>query len=164
MTRFSASDADRAYEEWGANCGPSALAAMLDKTLDEIRPHMGDFETKHYTNPTLMYAALNSAGARWRLVKPIDWPRYGLVRIQWHGPWTAPGVPARAAYRHTHWVGGMTVAMRGVGIFDINAIDNGNGWCSAADWERLLVPHIIANCEPGADGRWSRTHIIEIDR
>src|SRR5580700_11291869 len=48
--RFTPADADRAYEEWGMNCGPSALAAVMGMTFDEVRPHMGDFERKHYTN------------------------------------------------------------------------------------------------------------------
>lgn len=28
----------------------------------------------------------------------------GINRIQWEGKWLNPGVPARAAYRHTHYV------------------------------------------------------------
>ena len=27
--RFTPDDADRAFAEWGANCGPAAIAAML---------------------------------------------------------------------------------------------------------------------------------------
>jgi hypothetical protein len=52
---FTEADAHRAYDEWGANCGPGALAAIAGLTLDKVRALMGDFETKGYTNPTLMY-------------------------------------------------------------------------------------------------------------
>lgn len=163
--RFTAADQERAHATWGANCGPGALAAIMGLTLDEVRPHMGDFEQKRYTNPLLMYACLRSVGATWRLVKQArSWPDYGLARVQWEGPWTEPGVPARAAYRHTHWVGAAwSEAKREHGIFDINAIGNGTGWCSVADWSRTLVPWIL-ECVPRANGRWHLTHVIEIER
>ena len=97
--RFTLEDAHRASDAWGCNCGPSALAAVTGMTLDEVRPFMGDFEQKHYTNPTLMWSILNNIGARWSVTKPPrTWPRYGLARIQWEGPWTKPGVPARQAF------------------------------------------------------------------
>jgi len=167
--RFTAEAADRAYDEWGANCGPGAIAAICGLTLDELRPHMGDFEIKGYTNPSLMWQVLDSICVRWRLVRPArTWPDYGLARVQWEGPWTAPGVPPRAAYRHTHWVGAARRrACDGrqiVGIFDINAIGNGSGWCSLEDWTGTLVPWILEACVPRANGRWHLTHVVEVQR
>jgi len=157
--RFSLEDADRAHEEWGANCGPGALAAIMGMTLDEVRPHMGDFERKHYTNPTLMNDALRSIGRPWRKIGAI-WPQYGLVRVQWEGPWTEPGVPMRARYRYTHWIGA-TLVNGQVGVFDINCIDNGSGWVSLGNWETIVVPHLTA-LYPRASGKWHITHAIEI--
>ena len=157
-------DQERAASEWGANCGPGSIAAMTGVALDDLRPKMGDFEAKRYTNPTLMWGTLNRLGIRWyKLEAPLTWPKWGLARIQWHGPWTDPGVPARVAYRHTHWVGSC-VAKSGVGVFDINALNNGSGWCSLKDWSETLVPWLLSECEPKADGRWSLTHAVEIDR
>jgi hypothetical protein len=63
--RISVEDAEHANDVWGCNCGPGALAAITGLTLDQVRPHMGDFERKRYTNPTLMFAALKSIGARY---------------------------------------------------------------------------------------------------
>lgn len=159
--RFSAADAKRAYDEWGANCGPGAIAAICGLTLDELRPHMGDFEAKGYTNPTLMWSVLRSIGVRFSYRGRGVWPGYGLCRVQWEGPWTKPGVPARAAYRHTHWVGAARRAGT-VGIFDINAMGNGSGWCSLSDWAGTLVPWLLAECEPKANGQWHLTHVVEI--
>jgi hypothetical protein len=160
--RFNVDDADRAHAEWGANCGPGALAAISGMTLDELRPHMGDFESKHYTNPTLMFECLKRLGVRHHHVRPIPltWPKYGLVRIQWEGPWTLPGVPMRARYRYTHWVGS---ARRGnvQGVFDINCIDNGSGWCSQENWTSIVVPYLCA-LYPRATGGWHITHAIEV--
>ena len=169
-TPFTLADADRAHDEWGCNCGPGALAAMAGLTLDEVRPHMGDFERKHYTNPTLMFAALGSLSRAgilfgWqqnasRLVR--DWPRCGLARIQWEGPWTLPGVPLRARYRYTHWVG-CRHGRASIGIFDINCINNGTGWVSLEDWRAAVVPSLVA-LDPRANGRWHVTHSIEVER
>lgn len=44
------------------------------------------------------------------------------------------------------------------------AIGNGSGWASLTDWERILVPHILENCVPRADGGWHLTHVVEIER
>lgn len=166
--RFTAEDADRAYDEWGANCGPGAIAAICGITLDQLRPHMEDFEKKRYTNPTLMWAVLRNLGVRFNYrggeLGQHNWPRYGLARIQWEGPWTKPGVPMRARYRHTHWVGVWKRHERDIGIFDINAINNGSGWVSLTDWVAVVVPAILEGCEPRADGGWHITHAVEVQR
>ena len=79
---------------------------------------------KHYTNQTLMNDALRSIGRPWKNIGAI-WPNYGLVRVQWEGPWTNPGVPMRARYRYTHWIGAET-GRASIGIFDINCMNNGS--------------------------------------
>ena len=158
---FTLADAERAHDDWGANCGPVALAAIMGITLDDVRPHMGDFEKKHYTNPSLMLAALRSLRRPfWKI--GATWPQYGLVRIQWEGPWTQPGVPMLARYRYTHWVG---AAQRGgeTGIFDVNCLNNGTGWSSLADWSAVVVPYILEQY-PKASGNWHITHSFEVKR
>jgi hypothetical protein len=168
--RFTADDAQRAHDEWGANCGPGALAAICGLSLDAVRPHMGGFEDKRYTNPTLMINAVRSLcradlikGYLRDLRKPPPWPYFGLARIQWEGPWTAPGANPRWAYRQTHWVG---VCQRNgaIGIFDINMINNGSGWSSLENWRTILVPWLLKECVPRADGKWHITHAIEVQR
>lgn len=165
--RFTAEDLDRSNEEWRCNCGPGAVAAMCGLTLDEVRPHMGDFEQKGYTNPTLMWSVLRSIGVRFSYrggdLGRKWFPRYGLCRVQWEGPWTKPGVPVRAAYRHTHWIGAAHRADSSIAIYDINAMGNGSGWASLSDWETILVPFILSECVPRADGGWHITHAVEIE-
>jgi hypothetical protein len=163
--RFTEADAQRAFDEWGCNCGPGALAAVMGMTLDEVRPYLNGFDEKRYTNPLMMYGALRSIGRPWKRLtlsgefEDGAWPCFGLARIQWEGPWTEPGVPIRARYRQTHWVGAMR-SHRGVGIWDINALNNGSGWCSLEDWTRVLVPAITAQYKR-ASGAWHITHSIE---
>ena len=161
---FSAAEAIKSSDEWGCNCGPGALAAILGKTLDEVRPLIPGFEQKRYTNPTMMYEALNSSGAHWRLERSpasaLFFPKYGLARVQWEGPWTEPGVPVRARYRYTHWVGAHTQPAQ-ISIFDINAISYG-GWIHADEWSNDLVPWLLKELYPHASGKYHLTHVIEI--
>ena len=160
--KFSMADADRAYKEWGANCGPGAIAAICGLSLDELRPFMADFESKHYTNPRLMWTVLKNLNMEFRVEQqPIRFPEWGLARVQWEGPWTAPGVPIRVRYRHTHWVGSAQ-GVHGWGIFDINCINNGSGWVRLEDWEKLVVPFLLESSEPQASGKWHLTHGVSI--
>lgn len=74
------------------------------------------------------------AGAcRLSLRQPIGWPSRGLLFIQIDGPWTQPGVPVRAAYRHTHWV-----SVHARHVYDINAGEAG-GWLPREEWERTVM-------------------------
>lgn len=175
-----------ARDEWGFNCGPAALCAVLGMTPNEVRPHLGDFEQKEHTNPTLMADILR------RLKVPFDrvfessraphrfdirWPGFGLVRIQWEGPWTEPGRPMRARYRHTHWIASKMGApwghrivdphsghfLGGHKIFDVNALVVG-GWISFAEWESVLVPWLLERDVPKATGKWWPTHCWNVQK
>lgn len=159
MTKFTTQDADAAYEQWGCNCGPGALAAILDLTLDEVHAHIRGFDEKKYTSPTMMLDALKSLNANFKRIG-TDWPSYGLVRIQWHGPWMDVGVPIPARYRQTHWIG-TCLREDDRGVFDINCMNNGSGWVSFWNWICVIVPHISANIKR-ANGVWSITHGVEI--
>lgn len=157
--KFSDDDYYRACEQWGANCGPGAIAAILDTTLDKIRPHLKEFEYKHYTNPRLMFSILSGLGVRWNLIND-SMPLNGLMRVQWEGPWTDPGVPRRKRYRHSHWI-----AIRRVKgnlyAFDINCVTIG-GWVPYEFWHKSVVPWLLDIIEPGAYGTWHPTHRLEI--
>lgn len=174
LPRFTEEDSNRAYDEWGCNCGPTAFAAILGLTLDEVRPIFGaaGFVEKRYTNPTMMLDVLRASGREWKSNPCIDsfdpWPTWGLVRIQWEGPWTQPGVPIRARYRHTHWVGAARRSVdesmnSDVGVYDCNAMANGTGWVSLADWSRIVAPFITESIKR-ANGKWHVTHAIEVKR
>lgn len=167
--RFDVNDAQSASDAWGCNCGPGAIAAVCGLTLSELRPHLGDFESKGYTNPTLMWDILRRLGVRWQCgiaqqssenQGMLAFPSYGLARVQWEGPWTNPGVPIRARYRHTHWVGSRRLSGQ-TEIFDINCICVG-GWVPEREWAEQVVPWLLSECEPKANGRWHITHSVEV--
>ena len=75
-----------------------------------------------------------------------------LTRVQWGGPWTAPGANPKWAYRQTHWIASWSE--RGVPLlFDVNCgIDRFGGW------EEQTVPELV-KLYPRADGTWFTTHI-----
>lgn len=101
---YTRAESDEARKAWGANCGPHALAAALGKSLDDARLCLPGF--RGWTNPTMMGAALRACGAVFRLTKNLRTAQLcdGINRLQWEGPWLNPGVPARVAYQHTHWI------------------------------------------------------------
>ncbi len=163
---FTARDAQEHNRAWGFNCGPAALAVIAGVTPGELRPSLGDFEAKGYTNPTMMFGWLDRLGLRFRHRRDKDWPDWGIVRVQFAGPWTRPGVPPAAAYRHTHWVGGCRHIVDGraeVGVFDINCLDHHRGWVEADGWAKVVVPALVS-CIPRADGEWWKTHVLEVER
>lgn len=163
--RFSLSDCDRAHEDWGCNCGPAALAAICNLTLDEVRPHMILFEQKRYTNPTMMIAALQSMGRKYNKTghkSVLDYPFYGLCLVQWEGPWCDPKAHKLARYRYTHWVGACRLPTKSeAGIFDVNCLNNGSGWCRFADWVLRIVPHLTSQYKR-ATGGWHFATAIEV--
>lgn len=152
---YTEEEALAASEEWGFNCGPGALCAVLNLKPDQLRPHLLDFEEKGYTNPTLMFRILQGFGL---YLKKRDYlPRFGLARIQWHGPWMRPGVPIGARYRQTHWIATAVKSDGTRGVFDVNT----GFWCPYDKWETQVVPFITTQI-PRADGKWSVTHGIEL--
>ncbi len=162
--KFTESDADIAHNEWGCNCGPAALAAILGKTLREIRPAVeaAGFAERRYTSPTMMQAAIASAGGKIVLrnaadpiIKRLPFAKHGLVRIQWCGPWTAPGANPKWAYRQTHWIATQIISGSGY-VFDVNG-----GARSVESWIKEIVPPLSASI-PRADGNWFITHSWEV--
>ena len=159
--RFGIEEEQTAAAKWRFNCGPGALCGLLEMTPDQIKPYLGDFERKGYTNPKLMGDILKRLGAEYQ-TSQLTWPNFGLVRVQWEGPWTLPGVPLRKRYRHTHWVACCRYpTLMNVFIFDINAVYAG-GWIALRTWHKYLVPWILKQCEPQANGQYSVTHKWEI--
>lgn len=171
---------DAAQEEWGFNCGPGALCAVAGLSPEELKPTLesvGWMERPlraRYTNPTMMFAALARLGVDHRLAYRGDDPSgfFGrtlpdtaaLVRVQWGGPWTKPGVPMRARYRQTHWIATRPDHQLGsFDIFDVNAISgDSDGWIENAIWSTRLVPWLCKQCVPKWDGTYWFTHVIEV--
>lgn len=142
---FTEEESERANDTWGANCGPHAVAAALNLTLDQVRPFFAPkFEEKFqergygFTNPTMMGNALAFARVPYRLEKNlrIEELREGICRIQWEGPWLRAGVPPIVAYGHTHWVAATATHVFCTAVpwwqFD-------GDWLEHATWRRFIA-------------------------
>jgi hypothetical protein len=105
---FTEAESNDAHKQWGANCGPHALAAACGTSLIRAVETIPDFIKKRYTNPTMMQAGLRTLDRCYTLSKNLHVkgvPENGLARIQWEGRWTRSDAPPIAAYAYTHWVG-----------------------------------------------------------
>jgi hypothetical protein len=147
---FTEVDTDVAFNEWGANCGPHALAAALWLTLDLARALMPDFESRGFTNPSMMGDALGRAGIPFTLKKGLYTSSLceGINRIQWSGPWLKPGVPFGAAYEKTHWIAA-------AGGFVYCTATDGFGWKPESQWREAVAKE--CRTFPRCDG-WHITH------
>jgi len=105
-------DIEAATTEWDANCGPCALAAILDRSLAETRPLLNGFDKRGYMNITQVTDALRTAGVPFKS-RLKNRPNYGLAFIQWGGH---DKKPAFVQYKFTHWI-----AVAGETVFEVNA-------------------------------------------
>lgn len=175
---FGEQDFDKAFSEWGANCGPGALAFALQVGIDKVRGMIPDFEEKKFTSPTMMQKALANADQAFELIREnrifdVPWTEsfrdvIALTRIQWNGPWTAPGANPRWAYKYTHWIATWKLSedadLVGIGelkagadmVFDVNG-----GIRTFESWKTDIAP-LLAGMYPRADGTFVPTHIYRL--
>jgi hypothetical protein len=156
---FAPRDVDRQHDLWGANCGPAALAALLEMSVADVRglvERKGPF--KGYMNAGDLVSALRHLGlATSRSDHPrgrTAWPlSVGLAVIQIEGPWCAEEVNPRARFRYTH-----IVASRHGGslVYDVNA----KAWLDRSPWEQYVMKPIVA-AQSRATG-WYTSTTIEV--
>lgn len=170
---FTEAEFKQASDEWGCNCGPSALAFALQVPLDAARYAIPDFDKKRYTSPTMMKAALAELKHEYVAMRLPLRPKpkhrndleplasdllVSLVRVQWTGPWTDPGANPRWAYGHTHWI----CTWRRRRLDDLHpesmVFDCNGGVRSLVSWDDEIAP-ILAAAAPRRYGDWFPTHI-----
>lgn len=153
-------DVDEQHELWGANCGPAALAAILGRTVAEVRPliqpfkgymHAGDLEHALMCVPRVSVRRQNFTVIHGRGSRSRPWPTHGLAVIQIDGPWCDLKNP-RAAYKYTH-----TVAVDRRGAFPRVYDGNATMWLHEADWQREIMDEIVRTKR--ATGWWIRTSL-----
>lgn len=159
---FNAVDLQRAYNDWGCNCGPSALAACCRLDLIQAKRAARMFARKKYMNPADMHAALKAV--RMRVTTEhcdggteLDiYPAHGLCLIQWGGPWVSDKYNSRWASCHTHWIASKLIEETRW-IFDINQF----GWKSIEDWSEKTLPLLLAG-DSLRDGTYWLKHSWEV--
>lgn len=162
-------DVDEAYERWGANCGPCALAAATGRSVDAVRAAVSDpAEQLELGEPPLHYRGYMGIGHMRRALEVLRVPilrtwqaqppdflaslegteeRAVLVMVLWSGPWNA--VP-RAAATHRHFVTYRQICLdpRGRGW----TYDGNVGWLPHAIWAHEIAPQLMPK---RGDGKWT---------
>ena len=163
-------DLEHAADLWGANCGPSALAAVLAVDCRNVRlAFNAGGKWPGYTNPTKMQAAARALGLNLRdRGEVVPGTGRGLLFVQFTGPWERY---PREAYRHTHWIAFAWDRIVGENgpegnpvlfTYDCNWQGPFGAWMPLSLWERSLAPKLIEWHDPAATGwRWRRAYAIE---
>lgn len=170
-------DVDEAHAEWGANCGPCALAAALGKCVADVRVAVSKPERQlELLGPSSSYRGFmgirDMREALQALRVPIvrTWLRQPsrmlddlddtsghsvLIILQWSGPWN--DVPrAAATYRHfVVYRNGFVGPIGPKWIYDANF-----GWLPMSVWAEHIVPGLIP---PRGDGAWLVDWAAELD-
>ncbi len=153
-------DVDEQHRIWGANCGPTALAAVLGMSVAAVRPIVEAVQGGKfigYMNAGHLVDCLRQAGrSSWRTDcgrGEVRWPKTrGLCVLQFDGPWCEPGVPAKARYRYTHIVAAIA---DGLLIYDCN---NDDVWLPRPKWEREVIAGLVSSTKR-ATGWYTSTSI-----
>ena len=124
-------DVDSAHNEWKANCGPAAVAAILGRSVHSVRSAFPGFPAKPWTNVTTMKSALRSLGVEFAVVAD-KMPDHGLAFLQFN----RPELPTRAQYRHTHWIAKSGLAVYDAGVDEL---------MSGPRWDRTIGAELMAH-------------------
>jgi hypothetical protein len=155
---YNPPDLEEANESYGMTCGPAALAAVMHRPAMDVRRWLATYSG--YMTPTMMEAALTISLADWSPCqfrgRVADWPTYGLCWIQFAGPWELPGVPAAAAYKHTHWIGYAHV--NGAMVFDVND----GVWKTRLVWELTTLKELLAHHKRSTDWYVRRAYEVRL--
>lgn len=163
-------DVDAAYDRWGANCGPCALAAALGCSVDDLRAAVSEpAKQLELGEPPLHYRGYMDVGHMRRALAAMRVPilrtwrdqpaeflaslgdtqeRAVIVMVLWSGPWNA--IP-RAAATHRHFIAYRHVCVGAWGpgwTYDGNA----QGWLPHAIWAQDIAPQLIPK---RGDGTWT---------
>lgn len=168
--KYKAADSQRAWNEWGANCGPHSIAAACGLTLDEVKGALLNFPgwmSPRHLKDTLLrlkwvhrdefVGPKSTVDFIWRkqrnearIIRPGN---RMIARIQWEGRWLNPGQPMNLAYRETHWV-----AMRNDHVLDtvICAVQ----WVEKKDWLERIEDFCKKEGYPG----WHFTDFLHLQK
>lgn len=174
-----------ASREWGANCGPVAIAAALGLSLEQVRVDVergGKF--RGYMGVRDLRASITRAGAnivqqRSKPIGPVDvlriahaldeatvgWGGHMVVLLHFCGPWD--GVPrAAATYRHAFAYSRTNMFHR---CFGVGAVCDVNNWATmdCAPWipARQWQHRALLDLAPKRwDGRVAVDWIAQVER
>lgn len=169
-TLYTPPDAFTAHETWNANCGPTAVAALLGRPLADVRHAFPWFPARPRCSPTQVSAVLATLGwpAKWtalglpkapaaneadRMALELDsfdrMPEAGLVFVQIDGPWCYYAHRG-FAYHYTHWVAVRRIVVNATPltmVYDVNAgsDEQPGGWLPVRVWSETIMNLLVAD-------------------
>lgn len=174
MTRHVLTLVEAEAAPWAA-CGPCSLAALLGRSLADVRPAFPvQTETKRWVNLTMMDRALAALGlphSATPLTPNLDRPAktlpiLGLALIQLCGSWDRLPVNHPGQLFRTHWIAvapagypvGGGLWTKSPGAFEVNllgaeGLEPQHGWTSLEAW-KAAGPKLLASQIRGATGAW----------
>lgn len=139
FTLYAPKDTRKAYQLFGATCGPCSLAAATRMEVCDVRPAFPDLPESTFTNLPRMTKALRLLGIPFQ--KSPAWPSNGLVLVS--GP---------ERYHSRHWV-----AVHQDFLYEVNL----DMWLPKALWEREFLPELA--WQHGSEPcQWSLESAIEV--
>jgi hypothetical protein len=172
---YEPSDVDEQHEEWGANCGPTAIAALTHREVKDVRglvEHVANGERAKkkglnglwlgYMNAGHLTTALSELGHSPKRsdFKPSEWkwPKKGLAMVQIEGPWCYPPAKPAARFRYTHTVAVVDAGGDiGVLVYDGNVGE----WAWEKWWAEKIMGWLVGE-EKRATG-WYVTTTLEVE-
>ena len=162
MNLYSPTDTHAASDKWGANCGPSAIAAAFGLDVAAVRKAVsgkrGTF-AGYMGIPDVQRACSTLGRAIKRAVsRPgpiVGWPHEGthLAMVAVDGPWRDNKFEAA---RRRHLVAAQWSSASGIWrVYDVNA----GSWLPSLAWSRLVMDPLASDQRvyPETTGRWDFT-------
>ena len=103
---------------WGANCGPVALATILDISLGDVRRIAPEFAERRSMTYETIKAAIRRTGCSYQEIG-AQYPVHGLASVD------------RAGDPHGH-----VIAVSGSKMLDTFSLDYRGGWRGLEGWKR----------------------------
>lgn len=150
QSRYIPWDIEVARLNFGANCGPSAFAAVTGREVCRIMRYFSHFERSPWTNLSQMKSAFREVGLAIEVHRRA-FPRSGVALIQWLGPWTEPEFFSRWSLLHSHWI-----AVDEGWVFDHTI----GYWQELAEWKVTAAAEFVTDT-PRAHG-WAVKYGIEV--
>jgi hypothetical protein len=136
--KFNRFDYRISHAWWGANCGPVALAAILNLRLGDVRRLAPEAETFGGLTIEGMKEAIARSGRKWKWLGTSE-PLHGLAALMWLDQYGG------------HWIA----------VSGGNVIDNFTcKWTPREEWAANILPRIVAS---GGSYNY-KTWGIEIER
>ena len=143
--RFDRSEYCAANLQWGCNCVPVALAAILGLRLSEVRRFVPEVESGKGVAVNKIPSVLDRAQVRWR-ARGGERFNHGLAVIRFDD------VPDPCH----------CVAVSDGKLLDTTSVTAGKNWCDVKQWERKMLPHVAKFL--GAKGECRVYRGFEIER